>query len=223
MVSQERKMSHLKLYQGWVAHVWRKEDADQKIISLQSKVILVLCIICAGLMIGWMRSPSDITVHIPPDIQNGSTFKVGSIPSSLIYSFTYDVWQEINSWPTDGEQDYKKNIDTFWAYLSPEFKSELLGNYNEQKSLGQLQRIRYVQGVSGSAYDVSNVQKTGEDTWTVNIKMHLVEYNNDQVVKKVDVLYPLKVMRVNMATSINPYGLVISGYASEPKRLDSTV
>lgn len=212
----------MKIYQGWVTHIWRKEDADNQIIKLQSKFILILALISAGLAIGWMRSPSDITIHIPPDIQNGATMKIGSIPSSLIYSFTYDLWQELNSWPIDGESDYKKNIDTYWPYLSTEFRSELLGNYNEQKSLGQLQRIRYMQGISGSAFDSSNVTKVGADTWVVNLKMHIVEYKNDQIVKEIDVLYPLKVARVNLASSINPYGLAIVGYNSEPKRLNIT-
>lgn len=216
-------MSMEKLLSGWISHAWRKEDADQKIIRLQKQFIVILCVVCSGLLIGWMREPSDLTIHIPPDIQNGATIKVGSIPSSLIYSFAYEVWQEVNSWPKDGEVDYKKNIQDYWAYFTPRFKAELLDNYADQKLLGQLQRIRYIQGLSGAAYDSANVRKIGNDSWEVNLKMHVTEYKNNQVVKDVEVLYPLQVARINMASSINPYGLALTGFSSEPKRLDNTI
>lgn len=216
-------MSRNNLFIGWVTNAWRKEDADQAIIRLQMKFILILCALCTALLIGWMRSPSDITVHIPPDIQNGATMKVGTIPTPLIYSFAYEVWQQVNSWPKDGEIDYKKNIQDYWAYFTPQFKSELLENYADQKLNGQLQRVRYIQGVSGAAYDATNVRKIGNDTWEVSLKMHVTEYKNSQVVKDVDVLYPLKVARVNIATNINPYGLAVTGFSSEPQRIDNTI
>ena len=82
-------MSASKLINGWIMNAWRKEDADAIIIKLQNKFIIILCLIALGLFIGWMREPSDLTIHIPPDIQNGATIKVGTIPPPLIYSFAY--------------------------------------------------------------------------------------------------------------------------------------
>lgn len=207
------------LYAGWIQQAWRKEDADQNIISLQRYFIGILFLLCISISIGWMTCPSRLTVYIPPDIQNGATMKAGSIPSPLIYSFAYEIWQELNYWPQNGDQDYRKNITGYWSYLTPAFKSELMNEADELKKSGQAERIRYIHGVSGAAYEASNVRRVGNDTWEVNLKMRLTEYKNNQPVKDVEIIYPLKVTRVNVSHRDNPYGLAIAGFASEPKRL----
>lgn len=212
-----------KLYMGWVSHAWRKEDSLKQIIKLQNGFIVTLLVICLGLFAGWMRSPSQLTVHIPPDIQNGATIKAGMIPSPLVYSFTYEVWQQINYWPKDGEEDYKKNIQDYWSYLTPKFKRELLQEYDELKTNGQLQRVRYLQGLSGSAYDAVNVKKLDADTWEVDLKMQLTELKNNQPVKEVEIVYPIRVTRTNISARNNPYGLVIAGFASSPQRTSTHI
>lgn len=216
-------MSRVKLVDGWIAHAWRKEDADQRVIQLQKIVIGILFLLCSAFFIGWMSAPSRLTVYLPPDIQNGATMKAGTVPSPLIYSFAYEIWQELNNWPKDGETDFKKNIQTYWSYLTPQFKTELLNTYQDLKVSGQLQRIRYLQGLSGGAYEAANIKKLSNDTWEVDLKMHLIEYKNNQVVKDIEVLYPLKVTRINIAPSINPYGLAITGFVYGPKRLNSII
>jgi integrating conjugative element protein (TIGR03746 family) len=221
MVSQENVMqvsNVFKEYKGWITHAWRKEDADAKVIKLQKYFIGILLVVCTAFCIGWMMEPKQLTVYIPPDIRNGATMKVGTIPLPLIYSFTYEIWQELNYWPADGETDYKNNIHNYWSYLTPKFKTELLEDYDELKASGQLQRIRHLQGISGAAYDSINVKTISDDTWEVDLKMRLTEYKNNQAVKDIEVMYPLKITRVNVSTKNNPYGLVIAGYVSEPRR-----
>lgn len=213
----------MKIYKGWVAQAWRKEDADRRVIQLQKYGILILFVCCLVSLIGWMTSPSRLTVYIPPDIQNGATIKVNTISSPLIYSFAYEIWQEINYWPQDGDSDYKKNIHQFWSYLTPQFKTELLTEYEDLKVSGQVQRIRFLQGLSGAAYDPVNVRKLSSDTWEVDLKMRLTEYKNNQPVKDIEILYPLKVTSTNISHRNNPYGLVIAGFVSEPKRITTYI
>lgn len=216
-------MNQSKLYQGWVSHAWRKEDRDVQIILLQKRFVIILLLICAALFTGWMSAPSRLTVYIPPDIQNGSTVKANSIPDPLIYSFAYEVWQELNYWPKEGETDYKKNIQEYWPYLTPRFKTELLEENEELKASGQLQRVRYTQGLSGSAYDPGNIKRLSNNTWEVDLKMRLTEYKNGQVVKDLEIIYPLRVTRVNLSPRQNPYSLAIDGFVAEPKRLNTYV
>lgn len=207
-----------ELFKGWVIQAWKKEDADAQIIKLQKRFIAVLFILSLSLFIGWMTAPSRLTVYIPPDIQNGATVKVGAIPEPLIYSFAYEVWQELNYWQDENEDDYQKNIHTYWAYLTPQFKAELLEDFSDLKASGQLQRIRYLQGLSGAAYDTVNVKKLGNDTWEVDLKMRLTEFKNNQTVKDVEIIYPLKITRINVSAQNNPYGLALAGFVAEPKR-----
>lgn len=202
---------------------WKKEDQYHQTIKLLMRCILALMLLCSLCAIGWMTAPSRMTVYIPPDISNGATMKVGEIPNSLIYSFAYEVWQEINYWPEDGTQDYKNNIHTYWSYLTPSFKSILLQDYADLESSGQVQRQRYLQGMIGAAYDPVNVKKLSADTWEVDLKMRLTEYKNNQPVKDVEILYPLKITRMNISQQNNPYGLAIAGYMTDPIRLKTYI
>ncbi len=189
-----------KIVREWITSAWKKEDADKQVIQLQKRFMIILCLLSAAFFIGWITSPSRLTLYLPPDIQNGATLKAGSIPEPLIYSFAYEVWQELNYWPGETGDDYQKNIHTYWSYLTPRFKAELL------------------EDLSGAAYDSINVKKLGNDTWEVDLKMRLTEFKNNQAVKDVEIIYPLKVTRINVSPQNNPYGLALAGFISEPQR-----
>lgn len=198
---------------------WKKQDQDDAVIKAQRRNNIILAGICVLLSIGWMTAPSRLKIFIPPTLASAVTQRAGEIPKPSIYSFAYQVWQGINYWPQSGDQDYKTDIRTNWYYLSSQFQSDLLQDETDLKSSGQLQRQRFMEGVAGEAYDATSVKQLSSDTWEVDLKMRLTEYSNHQVVKDVEILYPLKVIRMNVSEKFNPYGLVIAGFVSEPQRL----
>ncbi len=212
-----------KLLTGWLTNAWKKEDRDQAIISIQSRFIGIILALCLLFAVGWMRSPSDVTIHIPPDINNGATFKINDIPAAFLHSFAYEVWQSVNYWSQDGLQDYPKNIHAYAAYLTPRFQAELLEDYDDLKTAGQVQRQRSLQGITGSSFESATVKKISENSWEIDLRMRLLEYRNHEVVKDIDLLYPLKVIRWDISSEKNPYGLAIDGFLSPPTRLKSTV
>lgn len=202
---------------------WKKEDNDAAVIKVQKHTIYSLLAMCLLLSIGWISAPSRLRIYIPPDISNGATLKVNEIPNALIYSFAYELWQEINYWPDDGAKNYPKNIHSYAAYVMPSFQTELLQEYNELVNSGQIQRQRYLQGISGAAFDTTSVKKLNADTWQVNLKVRLMEYKNNELVKDTEVLYPLKIVRHDISSSNNPYGLALAGFISPPIRLKTYV
>jgi integrating conjugative element protein (TIGR03746 family) len=204
-------------------NAWRKEDKDAQIITFQKRFILILFGFCFLCLMGWMTSPSRMTVYIPPDISNGATLKANSIPNPLVYSFAYEVWQEINYWPQEGTEDYQHNVHVYDAYLTPGFKSDLMQDYQILKNTGQVQRQRSLQGIAGAAFDSTSIKKLNNDTWEVDLKMRLTEYKNNQAVKDVEILYPIKVVRMNVSPSHNPYGLALAGFVSSPLRLKTYI
>lgn len=204
-------------------NAWKKQDRDSALIFAQAIFIGVLFLLCALLCVGWMSAPSRLRVYIPPDISSGATLKLSEIPSPLIYSFTYEVWQELNYWPEDGSKDYPKKLHTFAAYLTPEFQTQLTQEYKDLLATGQIQRQRFIQGVAGSAYDITRVKKLSNDSWEVDLKVRLMEYKNNQLVKDTEILYPLKIIRHDVSNSLNPYGLAISGFTSAPQRLKTYI
>ena len=77
------------------------DNARAHIISLWL-VIIVLAIGMAYAFRGWANAPSDITLHIPPDLSSGALVRVGEIPKPNVYGFGYYMWQQLNRWPRDG-------------------------------------------------------------------------------------------------------------------------
>jgi integrating conjugative element protein (TIGR03746 family) len=198
---------------------WKKEDRDSAVIQLQKQCIIALLLFCILLLIGWISAPARLRVYIPPDLRNGATLKINEIPPALIYSFAYEIWQELNYWQNNGSSDYSTNLRTYTAYLTSEFQAELKHEFQELSNSGQSQRQRNMQGVGASAFDSSLVKKLSNSTWEVDLKMHLQEYKNNQRVKDAVILYPLKITRFEGAPSANPYGLALAGFTAAPKRL----
>lgn len=204
---------------GWTKKVVNRENALEMIIKVQRNGLIGLFILCLILIIAYFNASKEVTIHIPPDIQNGATMKISAIPNSFIYSFSYSVWQEINCWQKEGGEDYANNIHNNWAYLTPQFKAELLQEAEELKQSGQSQRMRFMQGKEGAAFEEGAIKKLAQDTWEVDLVMRLKEFRNNQLVKDVEILYPLKVTRSDFSMRNNPYGLVMSGFVSEPRRI----
>ena len=95
--------------------------------SLWAVIALQLLFIVA-LWIGWMRMPSSITVHIPPDLRSGSVMALDEVPAANVYAFAFYIFQQLNRWPEDGAEDYGKAIFRIAAYLTPEFRSQLIAD-----------------------------------------------------------------------------------------------
>lgn len=205
------------------SRAWKTEDSLNNIIHLQRRFIWILLIICLFVWGGWMSVPLRQTVYLPPDLSNGAVVKPGVIPLSTVYSFAYEAWQEINYWPNEGEKDYSQNLDTYRFYLTQAFSDQLKQENEDLKGQGQLDRTRDLQGLQGAAFDASSVKAIGTDTWEVDLKMRLTEYKNGQVVKDVEILYPIKVTSTKTSTKYNPWGLVLSGFVSDPQRIKTYV
>ena len=202
---------------------WKTEDFLNHVIKIQGRFIKVLVVISLCLIVGWMSAPSRIRIFIPPDLSSGATVKADQILASTAYNFAYVVWQEVNTWRNTGEADYKNNLGAYQYYLTKQFLSDLEEDQNELESSGQLDRIRYMTGLSGAAFDPSFVKALSNNSWEVDLTMRVTEYKNNQIVKDVEILYPLKITRSDVAQSMNPYGLVLAGFASEPQRIKTYV
>ncbi len=87
------------------AHIW----------TLRGTCVLLI-LVCLVLALGWMNAPRNLTIHQPPDLRSsGSTRPWWEVPPSTVYAFGFYVFQQLNSWPKDGEQDYPARIKS----LSP--------------------------------------------------------------------------------------------------------
>ena len=200
------------------------EQAKWHIVSLYG-VIVLLVFICLGLILGWHVTQTHLRINIPPQIpDNGITLNAQDIPKSTIYSFAFYIWQSINYWPKNGFVDYKKNIIDLSAYLTPKFLIYLKNDYNHRLANGEIQdRLRTMQGVSG--YDAMDVKYIGHGTWLVHLSMRLTERmdNTGNPVKDAQIDYSLRVVRYNVSSDKNKWGLAVDGFFEDPKRIRTII
>jgi integrating conjugative element protein (TIGR03746 family) len=151
----------------------------------------------AGLGGGWWSAPRDLTIHVPPDLRSGSTRKWWEVPPESVYAFTFYVFQTLNRWPTNGEEDYPRNLHTLSPYLTPSCQAFLRADYDYRRSHGRAapararhlrdSRPRLRRRPHGARARVS------DRDWVVTLDISADEYYGAEQVKRALVRYPIKV------------------------------
>ncbi|MGV6989228.1 PFL_4703 family integrating conjugative element protein [Testudinibacter sp. P80/BLE/0925] len=196
------------------------KDKDNHIKTLRI-VIVGLFFVIAVLAVGWGNAPSRLQIHIPPDLKAGSQRPWWEIPPANVYGFSFYIFQQLNRWPTDGKEDYKRNISALRAYLTPSCQDYLERDYKERDSYGELtKRVRGVYEIPGRGFSQDRVQVLSQDDWIVNLDLSTDEYYGDEAVKRSLVRYPLHVVRYDVDLEANPWGLALNCYSETPKRLE---
>src|SRR3569832_2526647 len=108
------------------------------LIRVQWSFIAILCVVVLGLWSGWKSAPRDITLHLPPDIRNGAHMKIDEVAPSNVYTFTNYIFQQLNSWPKSGAEDYGANIWRLSAFFTDAFQQALLRDLDERGHRGEL-------------------------------------------------------------------------------------
>ena len=197
------------------------DNARAHIVSLWL-VIILLAIGLAYAFRGWANAPSDITLHIPPDLSAGSTVRVGEVPKPNVYGFGYYMWQQLNRWPRDGAEDFPAKLYRFAAYVTPAFRAELLRDMDRRGRMGELTgRVRALYEAPGAQYEDSRVETVGPNAWTVTIEAEIEETLAGLPVKHTRIRYPLRVVRYDVDRELNPWGMAIDGFAAPgPSRIE---
>ena len=188
---------------------YRKEidNVRAHIRSLRA-VIGLQALAIALLWWGWHQAPRAIRVFHPPDL-----------PPATVYAFAHYLFQQLNRWPQDGEQDYGRQIYRLAAYLTPRYRAELLADLDLRGRRGELSyRQRGVQEVPGHGYAEQRVEVLGNDAWVVWLDLEIAETVRGMTVKTTVVRYPLRVVRHAVDPEANPWGLAIS---SDESMLDN--
>jgi integrating conjugative element protein (TIGR03746 family) len=173
--------------------------------------------------VGWWSAPRDLTVHVPPDLRSGSTRKWWEVPPESVYAFTFYVFQNLNRWPVNGEEDYPRNLHALSAYLTPACSSFLQQDFEIRRNNGELrQRVRGIYEIPGRGYGddpAARVKVVSTRDWIVTMDLSADEFYGSEQVKRAFVRYSLKVTRLDIDPEHNPYGLALDCYSSPPERI----
>jgi integrating conjugative element protein (TIGR03746 family) len=175
-------------------------------------------------LIGWWRAPSNLTIHVPPDLRSGSSRKWWDVPPENVYTFAVYIWQQLHRWPSDGERDYARNIAALASYLTPSCQSWLENDFNYRRKQGELkQRIRGIYEIPGRGYGDDpplRIKTLSDRDWIAVLDVSAEEFFLAEQVKRALVRYRVKVARMDADPEKNPFGLVLDCLASEPERIE---
>ncbi len=160
-------------------------------MRLGAGALVVVALVMGG---GWWSAPRDLTIHVPPDLRSGSTRKWWEVPPESVYAFTFYVFQTLNRWPTNGEEDYARNLHTLSPYLTPSCQAFLRADYDYRRSTGELrQRVRGIYEIPGRGYGddpTARVRTVSDRDWVVTLDITADEYYGAEQVKRALVRYP---------------------------------
>lgn len=197
------------------------DGRDAHIFTLRM-IILVLAGVVAYAMHGWNSAPERIKVDIPPDLRTGSSRGIEERHPYNVYAFSLYMWQQINSWPVSGRDNYKANIERFSCYLTPSFKEQLLRDYDAKSRRSELTRTRHLQEMLDRPYKDNRVWIESGDSWVTYMDTAVKETYQGQIVKDIYVRYPIRVTRWDTDGECNPWGLALDGFYDDPKRLEGS-
>ncbi len=195
-------------------------QAHVRTLRLGGAALLLISLLLA---IGWWSAPRDMTVHIPPDLRSGSVRKWWEVPPSTVYAFAFYIFQQLNRWPNNGEDDYPRNIRALSNYLTPACRAFLLDESTRRRDSGELrQRVRGVYEIPGRGYGdnpMARVKVVSDDDWIVTLDLTADEYYGAEQVKRALVRYSLRVARRDIDPERNPFGLALDCYSQAPQRI----
>ncbi|MCE2437369.1 MAG: TIGR03746 family integrating conjugative element protein [Pseudomonadales bacterium] len=197
------------------------DNVRAHIRSLRVLAVLLLGLALA-LVIGLMRAPEHLTVHIPPDLRSGASLARDEVGDANVYAFAYYIFQQLNHWPNDGARDYGSAIFSLAAYLTPEYRASLISDVELKGKQGELaHRARRVQQRAGRSYEEARVDIMDDESWVVWLDLQLFESVQGMTVKETLIRYPIRVVRYAVDPESNPWGLALDGFHEPgPFRID---
>jgi integrating conjugative element protein (TIGR03746 family) len=198
-------------------------DNKEAIIKLQWVFIAILGAALLLAIRGLQHAPSDLTLHIPPDLRSGATLRPGEVPPANVYAFAHYIWQQVNHWSRDGDKDYGAAIYRMQAYITPSCREWLERDLATKAGQGELSlRTRALQEIPGREYAESRVRPLSDGAWRVEVDYEIKETVRGMPVKEAGVRYPLRVVRFDADREKNQFGLAVDCFneGEQPSRLD---
>lgn len=176
------------------------------------RVSLVVCLIVIIAL--WIRNghlQETRRLYIPPDLTQGAMVSFDQVPPPVVYTFASYIFQQLNRWKNDGEEDYRMRIYKLQGYLTPSCIQFLTDDMNKKSELGELRsRVRSIEEIGTEGYARQRVLIEASDRWLTWVDFTIRETISGHPVKNINVRYALRVVKFDVDKEVNPWGLAIA-------------
>ena len=191
---------------------------------LTLRIALAVCLAAMFLLwMGWRSAPKQMTVHIPPDMRQTAVQNVEDVPTANVYTFAAYIFQQLQYWHVNGDEDYPQNIYRLQAFLTPDYQAFLTADFDRRHGKGETNgRRRSIAELPGVSFTPDRVYIESDGSWVVWFDSEIHEYTEGMHVKTAHVRWPLRVVRYDINRELNPWGLALDGYpdGALPEKLD---
>lgn len=160
-----------------------------------------------------------LSISIPPDLRAGALVKPGEKNPENIFAFTTSVFMSLNSWGENGQKDYPDNVKKLLAFITPNFRNELVDDMNKKNKAGELQGItRQLSLPAEYVFDQDTVTVVNSNEWVVKLPLEIKEYVDGKLIKDIEVLYSFVVKRMRTNVGKNAEQIGIDSFYQPPIR-----
>ena len=180
---------------------------------------IVLCVALIGSVGLNFSLFKGLSISIPPDLRAGALVKPGVKQPENVFAFTTSVFMSLNSWGENGQKDYPDNIKKLLAFITPNFRNELVDDMNKKNKAGELDGItRHLSLPAEYVFDDDTVTVINNNQWVVKLPLEVKEYVDGQLIKDIEVLYSFSVKRMRTSVANNAEQIGIDSFYQPPIR-----
>ena len=191
--------------------------AKNQTIRILVSALAVVSGLAGLLALGWMMAPSQLRIHVPPDLSSGVVLRADEVGPANVYSFGYYIWQQLYRWDKNGVTDYEDKIYMLQNYLTPSCFQDRLDDFEIRKRARELEgRRRAIWEIPGRGFSRNRVAIEGPGAWVIYLDLHIEETMLGETIKERFVAYPLRVVRYDVDPEKNPFGLALDCLAHAP-------
>lgn len=196
-------------------------DLLKQDIRYRDRIIIAFAVIATLMAAALVRMPSQISIYHPPDLsQKGQISKIGEVPPSTVYSFSVIFLERLMYCKDNCGDDYPATLNGVKTYLTPACFTQLKDHY--QKNIGLYQnRTRSIQPLDNVGFDFHKVEQIDNKTWHVTEHFLLDERIRGTAIREIFMKYPMKIIKSNLTTALNPYQLQVDCFYADPTRISA--
>ena len=161
--------------------------------------------------IGWIRMPTLLNVHVPPDLSRPQIIKPNEIGPANVYAFAENLITQLNYCREDCSQDYPGNLQAGRDFITERCYADLQLHQQRNESL-YAHRTRRLLPATDTLFDPRHVTRLGQGAWEVHLEFVLEEHVKGIETRHRRYAYPVRIVHYAVPLEKNPYQLAFDCY-----------